>query len=148
MKNSSQNDYTSLIALEAMIESSMKIIRDKHAMLCSDVAKLYHVTPDYLLKQVKKNADRFPKEYFFKLKPKEKLSFPTEKYPYAFTEHAILMLGGVLKNEEAIKIHIQVIRHFVKLFNQALKDVTLLEKLEPHIKDDKIFDVLKEMLKK
>lgn len=147
MKNTEENDYTSLIALEAMIESSFKTIRGKRVMLCSDVAKLYRVSPDVLLKQVKKNIDRFPEEYFFKLKANEEKLFQTEKYPYAFTEHTILMMGGVLKSKEAREIHIQVICYFVQLFNRALKDASMLQKIEPHIKGDKIFDVLKEMLK-
>lgn len=117
-------------------------------MLSSDVAKLYRVTPEYLHKQLKKNIDRFPKEFMFKLKPKALSSFKEEKFPHVFTEQGILMVGGSLKSEQAIKIHVQLIRYFVQLFNQTLKDVSLLKKLEPHIKGEKIFDVLKEMFKK
>lgn len=143
-----QNDYTSLIALEAMIESSMKTIGGRRVMLCSDVAKLYHVTAEYLYKQVAKNKDRFPKTFMFKLNSKEQVMYKGEKYLYVFTEQGILMAGGQLKSEQAIKIHLQLIRYFVQLFNQALKNKSIMEKLEPHIKGEKIFDVLKQMLKK
>lgn len=144
-KGNSKNDFTSLIALEAMIENSMKSIRDKRVMLTSDVAKLYHVTPEYLYKQVMKSKDRFPKTFMFKLNLKELHMYKGEKYPYVFTEQGILMAGGRLKSEQAVKIHVQMIRYFVQLFNQALKEKALIEKLEVLTKGEKIFDVLKEM---
>jgi hypothetical protein len=148
MKNSSANDYTSLIAIEAMIESSMRAIRDKRVMLCNDVAKMYHVSPDHLLKQVKKNIDRFPAEYFFKLKPKEKVLFQAGEFPYAFTEHAILMLGGVLKNKEAIKVNVQFIRYFMQLFEKVSNDKFLSQDFARLTEGEAIFDVLKQMVKK
>lgn len=143
-----KNDYTSLIAIEAMIESSMKTIRGMRVMLSSDVAKLYHVTPEYFYKQVQKNIDRFPKEFLFKLKSNELVMFKEEKFPYVFTEQGILMSGGILKSEQAIKIHVQMLRHFMQLFNQATKQSDLIKKLDALTKGEKIFDTLKEMLKK
>lgn len=148
MKNSSENDSTSLIALEAMIETSMRTIRGKRVMLCSDVAKLYHVSPDHLLKQVKKNIDRFPAEYFFKLKPGEKALFQAGKFPYVFTEHAILMMGGVLKNKEALKVHVQFIRYFMQLFEKVSNDKFLSQDFAHITEGEAIFDVLKQMVKK
>ncbi len=148
MKNTIKKDYTSLIALEAMINSNMKTIRGKQVMLNSDVAKLYHVSPEYLHKQVMKNIDRFPREFMFKLNPKELVMYKDEKFPNAYTEQGILMAGGRLESEQAIKIHLQMIRYFCSLFNQVLNDLSLLEKLEALTKDEKIFDVLKQMLKK
>jgi len=148
MKKSLKTDYTSLIALEAMIEISIKTVRGKRIMLSSDVAKLYHVTPEYLHKQVSKNIDCFPKTFMFKLNSKELAAFKGEKFPYAFTEQGILMAGGKLKSEQAIKIHVQLIRYFVQLFNQALNNKSLLEKLESLTDGEEIFDVLKQMLKK
>ena len=142
MKTPLKDDSTSFIALEAMIECSMKTIRGKRAMLSSDIAKLYHVSPEYLHKQVSKNMDCFPKSFMFKLNPKELAMFDEEKFPYAFTEPGILMAGGKLKSEQAVKIHIQFIRYFVHLFNQALKDVTLNKELGKLTNDEKVFDLL------
>lgn len=139
------NDSTSFIALEAMVERNMKTIRGKRAMRSSDVAKLYHVSQEYLHKQVSKNIDCFPKTFMFKLNPREQAMFAREKFPYAFTEQGILMAGGKLKSKQAIKIHIQFIRYFVQLFNQALKDVTLKEELEKLTKDERVFDILSKM---
>ena len=147
-KENPKNDYTSLIALEAMIESSMKTIRGEKLMLNSDVAKLYHVSQEYLHKQVKKNIDCFPKEFMFKLNSKEQALFKEEKYPYVFTEQGILMAGGKLKSEQAIKIHVQFVRYFVQLFNQALNEKSLLKTLESLTEGEEIFDTLKQMIKK
>ena len=148
MKSSIEYDYTSLIALDAMINNSMKTIRGKKVLLSCDVAKIYHVSPDYLHKQVIKNINRFPKEFMFKLNLKELALYKDEKFPYVFTEKGILMVGGSLKNEQAIKIHVQLIRYFFVLFNQALKDVSLSEKLKNVTGGEEIFDVLKKMSKK
>lgn len=148
MKISSKNNYTSLIALEAMMNSNMKTIRAQQVMLGTDVAKLYGVSLEELNKQIKKNSHRFPKEFMFKLTPEELAVFKGEKFPCVFTEQGILMTGGTLKSEQAIKIHVQLVRYFVQLFNQALNDIALSKELEPMIKDEKIFEVLKQMAKK
>ena len=147
MKSIIKKDYTSLIALDAIIESSMKTIRVKRVMLSSDVAKLYHVTPEYLHKQVNKNIDCFPKDFMFKLNAKEQVLFKGEKFPYVYTEQGILMAGGKLNSHQAIKIHMQLISYFIQLFDQAIKDMPLMEKLQPLIGDEKIFKILKEMIK-
>ena len=148
MNSPLKNDSTSLIALEAMIESSMKTIRGKRVMLSSNVAEIYHVSAEYLHKQVSRNIDCFPKTFMFKLNSKELALIKGEKFPYAFTEQGILMAGGKLKSEQAIKIHVQLIRYFVQLFNHVLNTKSLLEKLESLTEGEEIFDVLKQMLKK
>ena len=147
MKNYIKKDYTSLIALEALIESSMKVIRSKRVMLSSDVAKLYHVSQEYLYKQVNKNLDCFPKDFMFKLNAKEQALFKGEKFHYVYTEQGILMAGGKLNSEQAIKIHMQLISYFIQLFDKAIKDMPLMEKLQPLIGEEKILKILKEMMK-
>ncbi len=46
--------------------------------------------------------------------------------PYAFTEHGILMLSAVLKNQKAISISIQIIDIFVKLRKAILDNNEIL----------------------
>ena len=145
MIKSPEKDYTSLIALEAMMNYHMKTIRGQQVMLGTDVAKLYGVDTEELYKEIKKRFNRFPNEFMFKLTAKELVKFNGEKFPYAFTESGIIMAGGSLKSEQAIKIHIQLINYFVELFNRALNDASLSKKLGPIIKDEKIFNVLKQI---
>lgn len=42
------------------------------------------------------------------------------KLPYAFTEHGVTMLAGVLRNDKAIEINIQIVRAFIALRQYAL----------------------------
>ena len=87
-------------------------IRGKQVMLDSDVARLYHYETKNINKTVKRNIDRFPKDFCFQLTESEfqDLRFQfgtlnrkvnngdvTRKYlPYVFTEQGISMLSGVL----------------------------------------------------
>ena len=115
-----KEDYTLLIAVEAMLANNMRPLRDQQVMTSEDVARLYEVKPEYLQKQVCKNTGRFPRDFMLRLTKKEQRSLQTA-YPNAFTEKGIFMAGGLLKSERAIKIHIQFIRYFVKLCKASLK---------------------------
>ena len=119
MNSPLRNDSTSLIVLEAMSESCMKTIRGKRVMLSSNVAEIYPVSVEYLHKQVSRNIDCFTKTFMFIFNSKELAVNKGEKFPYAFIEQGILMAWGKLKSEQAIKIHVQLIRYFVQLFNQG-----------------------------
>lgn len=108
------------------IDRTILVIRGGRVMLDADLADLYGVTTKRLNEQVKRNRDRFPADFMFRLTRAEKdevvafcdhlrkLKFsPT--LPYAFTEHGALMLAGVLKSEIAIAMSIEVVRAFVRL---------------------------------
>ena len=100
-------------------------------MLDSDVAMLYHYTTKNINKAVKRNIDRFPEDFCFQLtemefqnlrfqfeKKKKKVNNGevTRKYlPYVFTEQGISMLSGVLKNEIAIKVSVNIMRAFIEM---------------------------------
>lgn len=55
------------------------------------------------------------------------------------------MAGGKLKSKQAIKIHVQFVRYFVQLFNQALNDANLSEELRELFQGESIFEVLQAM---
>jgi len=68
---------------------------------------MYEVTTGNLNKAVKRNADRFPDDFMFQLTYEEfDLIFQTgtsswggtRKLPYAFTEHGVAMLAGLLNS--------------------------------------------------
>jgi len=83
-------------------------------MIDRDLADLYGVETRRLNEQVKRNKERFPKEFMFQLNKKEKewvvancdhlvkLKF-SRTNPYAFTEHGTLMLASILNTEIAIQ---------------------------------------------
>lgn len=119
-------DQTLLIVIQSIIDNNTRIIRGEKILLDTEVASLYQVENDYLRKQVKKEKNRFPKDFMFQLTVSEyeKLSTNTKikQLPYAFTESGIMMIGGILNTEKAIKIHIQVIEHFVQLYKQLIQE--------------------------
>jgi len=132
------------------IQQLILLIRGKKVMLDSDLAKLYGVSTKRLNEQVKRNRNRFPKDFMFQLTAKEKgevvancdhlsrLKF-SPSLPYAFTEHGAIMLASVLNTERAIEVSVFVVRAFIKLREMlaahkdlAFKLAELERRLETH----------------
>src|SRR3989337_3723225 len=94
-------DMDAIVPIE-VIEKKIYLIRGHKVMLDTDLAILYGVTTKRLNEQVKRNHDRFPEDFMFKLNENEKaevvancdhlrrLKF-SPKFPYAFTEHGAIM---------------------------------------------------------
>ena len=118
---------------ELNIENMIYEIRGKQVMFTSDVAKLYKVETKSLNQTIKRNINRFPKEFCFQITNEElsQMSLRSQfvtlnknnnyrgqhyKYlPYVLTEQGIMMLSGLLKNDIAVKVNVQIIETFVKL---------------------------------
>ena len=115
------------IIVQGEISSCILTLRGKQVMLDRDLAKLYQVETKRLNEQVKRNSERFPKDFMFQLTDNElknwKSHFATSnkeimglrKSPYAFTEEGIYMLATVLNSSVAIETNIAIIRTFKKL---------------------------------
>ena len=115
------------------IENMIYEIRGKHVMFNSDVARLYNVETKVLNQVIKRNINRFPEEFCFQItiEELENLSLRSQnvtlnksnnyrglhyKYlPYVLTEQGIMMLSGLLKNDIAAKVNVQIIDAFVKM---------------------------------
>jgi len=102
------------------------VIRDQKVMLDYELAALYGVEARALNQAVKRNANRFPADFMFRLSGEEMESvsqfvMSSRKYrgkryrPYAFTEQGVAMLSSVLNSERAVKVNIAIMRAFVKL---------------------------------
>src|SRR3989338_5055051 len=110
-----------------VIESKIYIIRGRKVMLDADLASLYGVPTHHLNWSVKRNIERFPRDFMFQLTAEENKSLISQIaisnkgrggrrfLPYAFTEQGVAMLSSVLNSELAIQVNIQIIRTFVKL---------------------------------
>jgi len=129
------------------IQNLIYTIRGKQVMLDSDVANLYHYETKFINLTVKRNIERFPDSFCFQLTEQEmeslRLQFATlnkkgrgqhRKYlPYAFTEQGIAMLSGLLRNDIAVQVSINIMnafvkmRHFLKDNGQLFERVTTLE---------------------
>jgi ORF6N domain len=57
--------------LEEKVINKIYLIRDKKVMLDFDLAELYAVETKQLKRQVKRNQERFPKDFMFELTKKE-----------------------------------------------------------------------------
>jgi ORF6N domain len=128
-----------LIPIER-IEQKIYLIRGQKVMLDFNLASLYEVETKYLKRQVKRNLNRFPKDFMFKLSKNEyeflRCQFGTSSYggrrylPYAFTEQGVAMLSSVLKSDRAIYVNIQIMRTFANLRKILATHKELRKKIE------------------
>jgi hypothetical protein len=115
-------------------------LRGKHVVLDDQVARIYEVSTKRLNEQVRRNQERFPSDFSFKLTKEEfallRSQNATSRWggrrypPRAFTEHGAVMLGSVIKSPQAIAASIQVVRAFVHLHRMALSHQELTRKIE------------------
>ena len=123
------------------IEQTILVIRGHNVMLDSDLAPLYGVTAGRLNEAVKRNEDRFPSDFMFKLtKPefehlKSQIAISSSKWggrrhpPYAFTEQGVAMLSGVLHSKRAIEVNVAIMRTFVRLREMISSNKVLARRL-------------------
>ena len=112
------------------IERSILLIRGQKVMLDRDLAQLYGVETRALNQAVRRNIDRFPEDFMFRLTREEIMrisQFVTSsghpgvktlkfsKNVMAFTEHGVAMLSSVLNSPRAVQVNIQIMRTFAKL---------------------------------
>jgi phage regulator Rha-like protein len=125
------------------IQNMIYEIRGQKVMLDLDLAGLYEVEVKRLNEATKRNIERFPDDFMFKLTQEEWDSLRSQivtanlksqiatsswggrrKLPNVFTEHGVLMLSNVLNSPEAITMSIQIIRVFDKLRKFALEQTS------------------------
>ena len=123
------------------IESKILVIRSQQVMLDRDLAELYGVETKRLKEQVKRNIERFPKQFCFKLSTDEfrnwRSQFATSnsdkmglRYsPYAFTEQGVAMLSAVLHSKIAIQVSIAIMNAFVKMRHYLLDNAGIITRL-------------------
>jgi hypothetical protein len=149
---------------EELILSKIYEIRSYKVMLDEDLAMLYDVPTKRLNEQVKRNIDRFPKDFMFQLSRKEfeilKSQNATSSWggrrtpPYAFTEHGVLMLSSILNSDRAIAVNIQIMRIYTQMREMILtnKEILLqLEKIEKKVSGHDedlqlVFEYLKQLI--
>jgi len=156
----------SLLVAEQKILNRIFVIRGEKVMLDRDLAELYGVETKVFNQSIRRHADRFPKDFMFRLNEKEWKDLRSQimtsswggvRYkPAVFTEQGIAMLSGVLNSQTAIAVNIRIIRVFTRLREYALthKDILLkLASLEKEVKGnsrdiENIFMILKELIEK
>lgn len=108
------------------IQRLILLIRGEKVIIDADLAEAYGVTTKALNQAIRRNADRFPPDFMFRLTKEEKQEVVTncdhlEKLkfspvtPRAFTEHGAIMVASVLNSPKAVEVSVFVVRAFVKL---------------------------------
>lgn len=155
-----------MLVIEQKILNKIHVIRGEKVMVDRDLAEMYGVETRIFNQTVKRNMERFPKDFMFALSKKEWENLKSQSVisswggsrysPKVFTEQGVAMLSSILNSKTAIEVNIRVIRVFTKLRQYALthKEILLqLSRLEKEVKGnskdiENIFVVLKELIEK
>jgi phage regulator Rha-like protein len=139
----------------SVVEEMILTVRGQKVILDSTLAELYGVKTKRLNEQVRRNADRFPSDFMFRLTTQEVRSLRSQfatsnkgienlltwqagtskkrggpRYlPYAFTEHGAIMAANVLNSKQAVEMSVFVVRAFIKMREQLLNRAELEKKL-------------------
>lgn len=123
------------------IASRIIEVRGVRVILDVDLAEAYGVSTKVLNQAVRRNANRFPRDFAFTLTVSEAHSLRSQivtsngrggrRYaPRAFTEHGIAMLSSVLRSERAVRVNVAIMRAFVRLRALAMTHRELTERLD------------------
>jgi hypothetical protein len=144
------------------VERAILLIRRQRVMLGSDLADLYGVETRVLNQAVRRNAERFPRDFMFQLSWEAAAALRSQivtlkrgqhrKYrPYAFTEQGVAMLSSVLNSPRAVRVNIEIMRAFVRLRQMLAAHADLARKLDDleHKYDRQfriVFDAIRELM--
>ena len=123
------------------IQSCIRVIRGEQVILDRDLAQLYQVDTSQMNRQVKRNIERFPKDFMFQLTKEElenlKCQNGTSSWggdrrtlPHAFTEQGISMLAGLLRSDVAINANITIMRAFVAMRRCLSANAGMFQRIE------------------
>ena len=130
-----------------LIERGLKIderiysIRGRQVMIDRDLAELYGVETKALNQAVKRNIERFPPSFMFRLKQDEFMELVTicdrfeklkhsSNMPHAFTEQGVAMLSSVLRSPTAVSVSIRIMESFVKLRQFMMKNSYMFQRMD------------------
>ena len=116
-------------------------------MLDTDLAELYGVSTKRFNEQVRRNIERFPRDFMFQLTVQEvtnlRSQFATSSLPgipsewggrrylpHVFTEHGAIMAATILNTPQATEVSVFVVRAFVRLREMVAANKELSKKLD------------------
>lgn len=147
-----KKDKATLVSQDEIAQSII-VLRGHKVLLDSDLAAIYEVETRSLVQAVKRNIDRFPRDFMFQLTWEEAKTLRSQsaiadspasrsqtvilkrganvKYqPYAFTEQGVAMLSSVLRSPRAIAVNIEIMRAFVRMRGVLASNKALARKLD------------------
>lgn len=131
----------SLLASVEHVTQAILVLRGQRVILDSELAAIYGVTTGRLNEAVKRNAERFPEDFMFRLSVPEHALISQiaisnlgrggrRKLPWAFTEHGAIQAANVLNSPRAVAMGVYVVRAFVKLRELLITNRELARKLD------------------
>jgi hypothetical protein len=125
------------------IESLILTVRGHKVLMDADLAEIYGVPTKVFNQAVKRNAERFPEDFCFRLTVEEaeavlrsRSQFVTLKRgqnlkyrPHAFTEHGAIMAATILNSREAVAMSVFVVRAFMQMREQLVANAAILKRL-------------------
>lgn len=146
---------------DSSIERRIYTVRGEHVMIDRDLADLYGVENRSLRQSVRRNIEKFPKDFLFRLTKDEandviirgvSQSVIPPGYNtggmqmYAFTEQGVAMLSTVLKSANATSVSIAIMRAFVMMRRFITANAALLQRMDmlehKQMETDKKLDVV------
>jgi len=151
------------------IESVIQTVRGERVILAANLARIYGVEPRALNQAVKRNIEKFPDDFMFRLTRREageiarsrsqsvilKRGQNIKYLPYAFTEHGAIMAANVLNSSRAVQMSVFVVRAFVRLRQMIATHKDIVAKLvelehkvasyDTHIRS--LFDAIRQLMK-
>jgi ORF6N domain. len=126
------------------VTQSILVLRGRKVLLNVDLAALYGVTTRRFNEQVRRNLDRFPPDFMFRLTSEEAAALLSArsrikilkrgqnmKYlPYAFSEHGAIMAATILNSPIAVEMSVYVVRAFVQLRELLSSNKELAKRLD------------------
>lgn len=128
------------------IEVITPLIRGQKVILDTDLARIFGVPTFRFNEAIKRNRERFPNDFMFRLTAAEAESLTSQiamskpgrggrrTLPYAFTENGAVMAANVLNSPAAVRMSVFVVRAFVQMRDllgsnkQLAKQLANLEK--------------------
>jgi ORF6N domain-containing protein len=159
------------VASPERIERIVLLVRGQRVILDFDLAELYCVEARALNQAVKRNIERFPVDFMFRLSKEEtmlvmrsqivtsssnssQIVMSSKKHrglayrPFAFTEQGVAMLSSVLHSPRAVQVNIEIMRTFVRLRQWLASNAELAKRLDALEKNyDRKFQVVFEAIR-
>jgi hypothetical protein len=116
-------------------------VRGKRVILDRDLATLYGAPTFRFNEAVKRNRNRFPEDFMFRLTGDEAACLTSQiamsksrrggrrTLPYAFTEHGTVMAANILRSPKAIQMSVFVVRAFIRMRQMLIEQRGLARKL-------------------
>ena len=131
-KEPAKTETSIALSGDAQIRDMIYTVRGQQVMLDSDLAELYEVETGALNRAAKRNEDRFPEDFRFRLTDDEHENLRCQigissddlrefasgghRYmPYVYTEQGVAMLSGVLRSKAAVDTSVRIMRAFVEM---------------------------------